>query len=122
MIPYKDEYNDCVYPLGFDPSWSLSNDVLVYTNSIKQKLAVTIAACHLFFGLLLGMLNSCYFSNYKKFAFKQVTGCVILFTLFGYMILLIMMKFWYPVNPYIEDGDKDYDKWVDMEPNLSTSP
>jgi len=33
---------NCVYPYGFDPKWYIATNELVYMNSYKMKLAVTL--------------------------------------------------------------------------------
>lgn len=91
---------DCVYPFGMDPTYALSSNYLTFTNNIKEKLAVIIAYFHLNFGIVLNALNCIYFGQYKKLTFDIVTGFFIFLGLIGYMIVLIYVKWWYPVYAY----------------------
>jgi len=34
--------NDCVYPIGIDPTWYLAANELTYMNSLKMKLSVIL--------------------------------------------------------------------------------
>lgn len=100
FIPYNNDNNDCVYHFGMDPTQTLSVNYLTYTNNIKEKLAVIIAYFHLNFGMVINALNCIYFGNYKKLTFDILTGFFIFLGLIGYMIVLIYVKWWYPVYPY----------------------
>merc|ERR1719192_2789321 len=96
---YPDE-KDCVYKFGMDPSWALSTGYLTFTNNIKEKLAVIIAYFHLNFGMFLNALNCIYYGKWKKLTFDIITGFFIFLGLIGYMIVLIYVKWWFPVDPY----------------------
>ena len=37
------QYPNCVYPVGFDPVWFLSDSLLSFANNFKMKLAVIFA-------------------------------------------------------------------------------
>ena len=94
------EHKDCVYTFGMDPAFALSGNYLTFTNNIKEKLAVIIAYFHLNFGIVLNALNCIYFGNYKKLTFDIITGFFIFLGLIGYMIVLIYVKWWFPVYTY----------------------
>ena len=83
-----------------DPTWNLSPQVLNFTNSMKEKLAVIIAYFHLNFGIVLNAMNAIYFGKYQKLVFDIFTGVIIFLGLIGYMVVLIYFKWWYPVNAY----------------------
>ena len=101
-IFYKDSDSDCVYAFGLDPSWSLSTNFLTYTNNIKEKLSVIIAYTHLNQGILLWALNCIYFNRWQQLLYVVITGFFIFLGLIGYMIILIYVKWWYPVDSYEE--------------------
>lgn len=46
-----------VYPFGLDPVWHLSSNELVFTNSLKMKLAVVVGIIHVY-------LNYYYLDDY----------------------------------------------------------
>jgi V-type H+-transporting ATPase subunit a len=103
-----DKYYDteCVYPFGMDPTWFLdANDILVVQNSMKMKISVIIGVMHMSMGVVTKGLNAIYFKDNLKFWTEVVTGMIILNGLFGWMDLLIVIKWLYPMNPYSTDPD-----------------
>lgn len=101
-----------------DPTYALSSGYLTFTNNIKEKLAVIIAYFHLNFGIVLNALNCIYFGQYKKLTFDIITGFFIFLGLIGYMIVLIYVKWWYPVYAYKQVANPI----VGTDLTLSTSP
>lgn len=111
VFPYVDfpgtnqtptEYGtECVYPFGMDPTWFLSaNDILVAQDSMKMKISVIIAVIHMTMGICTKGLNMIYFNNKLAFWTEVVTGVIILNGLFGWMDVLIVIKWFYKMNPY----------------------
>lgn len=96
---------DCVYPFGVDPAWSLSPQLLTYTNNIKMKLSVIIGVIHMSIGICVKGSNSIYFGRMLDLIFEVFTGLIILLGLFGWMDLLIFSKWTYVMNPYSIDQD-----------------
>lgn len=117
-IPYKKANQDCTYVFGMDPSWALSPQVLNFTNSVKEKLSVIIAYFHLNFGIFLNALNAIYFGKWQKLWFDIVTGVIIFAGLIGYMVVLVYVKWWYPVNAYAVLVGPDFEE----AGNVATSP
>ena len=107
---------DCVYYFGMDPLWTLSSNYLTYTNNIKEKLSVIIAYFHLNFGIFLNALNCISRGDYKKLIFDIITGFFIFLGLIGFMIILVYVKWWFPVNPYTHPSGPPGTL------NISTSP
>ena len=122
-VPYVDrgpslDNSDCVYPFGMDPTQTIGDGYLTFTNNIKEKLAVIIAYFHLNFGMVVNALNCIYFGKWQKLTFDVITGFFIFAGLIGYMILLIYVKWWYAVDPY-----KSVVQPIDPDVlNISTSP
>jgi len=83
-----------------DPLWTISTNYLTYTNNIKEKLSVIIAYFHLNFGIFLNALNCIHRGDWKRLIFDIFTGFFIFLGLIGFMIVLIYVKWWFPVNPY----------------------
>ena len=96
---------DCVYPFGVDPAWSLSPQLLTYTNNIKMKLSVIIGVIHMSIGICVKGSNSIYFGRMLDLIFEVFTGLIILLGLFGWMDLLIFSKWTYSMNPYSIDPE-----------------
>lgn len=106
LYPLTAAYDDttCVYPFGMDPTWFLdSNDILVVQNSMKMKISVIIAVMHMTMGIVVKGMNAIYFDQKIVFWFEVVTGILILNCLFGWMDILIFIKWFYKMNPYSVD-------------------
>jgi len=90
----------CVYPFGMDPTWFLSsNDILVAQNSLKMKTSVIIGVLHMSMGIVTKGVNAVFTGSKMVFWTEVVTGLIILNGLFGWMDILIVIKWLYPMNP-----------------------
>ena len=83
---------DCVYPFGLDPAWSVSENYLNYTNSLKMKIAVIIAVVHMTLGVFVKATNSLYYKRYMEFVFEFIPQLIFMTLLFAYMDFLIIFK------------------------------
>lgn len=54
-------------------------------------------------GIVTKGINTIYFKQYMEFFTEVVTGLIILNGLFGWMDILIVVKWLYPMNPYSTD-------------------
>ena len=52
---------DCVYPIGIDPTWYLSVQELQFMNSVKMKLAVIFGVAQMSLGICLKGSNNLYY-------------------------------------------------------------
>jgi V-type H+-transporting ATPase subunit a len=96
---YIPKYSDqCVYPIGLDPVWSVSTNNLNFVNSLKMKISVIIGVVHMLLGVFLKASNSIYFGKWMDFFFEFLPQLVFLITLFGYMDFLIIYKWLIPWN------------------------
>lgn len=68
-----------------------------------MKLSVIIGVVHMSMGICVKGLNAVYFKTPIVFWFEVVTGLIILLGLFGWMDVLIIAKWLYPMNPYSEN-------------------
>ena len=82
----------CVYPLGVDPKWAVAQNELTFINSFKMKISVIIGVFQMFLGLILRGLNNIYFKDQISFYFEFIPYMIFFVFLFGYMILLIYIK------------------------------
>lgn len=108
MTVLTDQYDGtlCVYPFGMDPTWFLdSNDILVVQDSMKMKISVIIGVMHMSMGIVTKGLNAQYNNQQMVFWTEVITGLVILNGLFGWMDILIFIKWFYPMNPYSTDPE-----------------
>lgn len=61
-------------------------------NSVKMKLSVILGVSHMTLGIILKGVNSRYFYNSVDFFFEFIPQLILLTVTFGYMNLLIIIK------------------------------
>ena len=83
---------NCVYPIGLDPKWYSAVNELSFLNSFKMKMSVIIGVLQMILGLLLKGLNDILFEDYADFVFEFIPQLIFMCLLFGYMILMIYIK------------------------------
>ena len=91
---YKGKYGDpdYVYPFGVDPAWHVSENELLFFNSMKMKTAVIVGIAQMTGGIILKGINALYFKDYVVFLLEFIPMIIFDMALFGYMVILIMMK------------------------------
>jgi len=87
---YGDE--NAVYAFGLDPAWHLAENDLLFFNSLKMKMSVVLGVIHMAGGILLKGSNCLYFSNYLDFSCEFLPQILFCLSLFGYLILMIFVK------------------------------
>jgi V-type H+-transporting ATPase subunit a len=65
-----------------------------------MKIAVIIGVAHMTMGICTKGLNAVYNKQWLILWTEVVTGLIILLGLFGWMDVLIIAKWLYPMNPY----------------------
>jgi V-type H+-transporting ATPase subunit a len=70
---------------------------------MKMKISVIIGVLHMSMGIVVKGMNSLYKKDMMVFWFEVVAGLIILNGLFGFMDILITIKWLYPMNPYSTD-------------------
>ena len=97
--PKKGKENDhlnkienCSYKFGIDPVWYISSNELMFINSFKMKLSVILGVSHMTLGILLKGLNAIFEKNIIEFIFIFIPQIALMLALFGYMDLLIFIK------------------------------
>lgn len=83
---------NCVMKTGMDATWAISSNELAFVNSMKMKIAVILGVVHMSTGIILKGLNEIYFGRKLEFLFEFLPQIVILLALFGYMDILIVVK------------------------------
>ena len=84
--------DDCIYPIGIDPMWFLSTNTLTFMNGFKMKMAVIFGVAQMSLGITMKAFNSLYFGRIVEFFFEFIPQIVLLWSLFGFMNLLIVVK------------------------------
>ena len=83
---------DCTYPFGLDPKWYVAQNELAFINSLKMKLSVILGIFQMTMGICLKGLNNIYFIQTLEFVFEFIPQMIFMVILFGYMILMIFLK------------------------------
>lgn len=81
-----------VYPFGIDPEWHISENNLLFFNSLKMKMSIVIGVTQMTFGLLLKTGNAVYFGNMVDLFCECIPQVIFMLALFGYMVFLIILK------------------------------
>ena len=84
--------SNCVYNFGIDHTWYESGNHLDFMNSFKMKLSVIVGVTHMTLGVILKAVNSRYFYKDVDLYFEFIPQCLLLLVTFGYMNLLIIVK------------------------------
>lgn len=87
---YGDASN--VYPYGVDPAWKISDNKLLFFNSMKMKLAVILGITQMTFGICLKGINAIYFRSWLDFFCEFVPMILFDLAFFGYMVICIFVK------------------------------
>ena len=80
------------YLFGIDPNWSETDNKLEFYNSVKMKMAVVLGVVQMSGGLVLSLLNHLYYNDMKHVWFGFIPELVFLWSTFGYMCLMIIVK------------------------------
>ncbi|KAJ6402857.1 hypothetical protein OIU84_014877 [Salix udensis] len=80
------------YPFGVDPVWHGSRSELPFLNSLKMKLSILIGVAQMNLGIILSYFNATYFKNSVNIWFQFIPQMIFLNSLFGYLSLLIILK------------------------------
>lgn len=84
--------NGDVYTFGVDPAWKISENELLFFNSMKMKMSVIIGIIQMTFGICLRGLNSYYDKNFRDLYCECLPMLLFAGSFFGYMVFLIFYK------------------------------
>lgn len=80
------------YPFGFDPFWKGSQTGLTMFNSYKMKLSILLGVAQMVLGIVLSYTNARYFRRDLDVKYAFVPQMIFFNAIFGYLALLIVMK------------------------------
>ena len=83
---------NCVYPVGLDPSWIGTVNELTYTNSLKMKLSIIVGVLHMMLGIFIRGVNNFNANNRTAFFFEFIPQFLFMGIMFGYLIGMIYYK------------------------------
>ncbi|EKF33178.1 vacuolar proton-ATPase-like protein, putative [Trypanosoma cruzi marinkellei] len=81
-----------VYPMGLDVAWAETENKLEFYNSVKMKCAVIVGVVQMLTGNVLSLFNHIHNREIHKAIFLFIPEIVFLLCTFGYMSLLIVVK------------------------------
>jgi len=90
-----------VYAIGIDPVWYKSENELQFINNMKMKMAVIFGVAHMSLGIFMKAFNAFHFKRPLDFFFEFLPQITLLWVLFGWMNLLIIIKWltpWYIIR------------------------
>ncbi|TKY75208.1 V-type proton ATPase subunit a3 [Spatholobus suberectus] len=82
------------YPFGVDPKWHGTRSELPFLNSLKMKMSILLGVSQMNLGIIMSYYNAKYFENYINIWYQFVPQVIFLNSLFGYLSLLIIIKWW----------------------------
>eukprot|EP01104_Vermistella_antarctica_P015518 TRINITY_DN5113_c0_g1_i1.p1 TRINITY_DN5113_c0_g1~~TRINITY_DN5113_c0_g1_i1.p1 ORF type:complete len:959 (-),score=225.36 TRINITY_DN5113_c0_g1_i1:9-2522(-) len=92
------------YPVGVDFMWGIASNDLFYYNSLKMKMSILLGVGQMTFGIFLAIRNAKFFKKPYDFYYESLPQIVFLLSIFGYMCLVIVIKWLLPW------GSHDYKK------------
>lgn len=83
---------DCVYLAGVDYKWYQAANGLNFINTMKMKIAVIFGVTQMCLGITMKAFNAVYFKRSVDFFFEFLPQLIMMLCLFGWMDLLIIVK------------------------------
>lgn len=80
------------YPFGIDPVWQFSENKLVFSNTLKMKMSVTLGVSHMVFGVILSIFNHLHFKKYINIIAEFIPQMIFILSLFGYLVFIVIFK------------------------------
>ncbi len=102
---------EAVYPLGVDPAWHIAENDLPFFNSMKMKLSVVIGVLQMVGGIILKGMNARHFKNSIDFYCEFIPQLIFALSLFGYIIVLIFIKWSTNWDEKMQLGSCNYDAY-----------
>lgn len=87
------------HPVGLDWVWSIAANATVFINSFKMKFSIIIGVTQMLLGLSLKIANTIFFRAWIDLFFEAIPQFIFMLSTFGYMVLLIFIKWNIPYVP-----------------------
>ena len=101
--------SEYVYPFGVDPAWHIANNELLFFNSMKMKMSVVLGIIQMTMGIFLKGINSIFFGSYLDFFCEFIPMILFDVGFFGYMVILIFVKWTINWEERMQKGSCNYD-------------
>ncbi|XP_019855469.1 PREDICTED: V-type proton ATPase 116 kDa subunit a-like isoform X2 [Amphimedon queenslandica] len=87
------------YPIGLDPIWQVAENKLLFTNSYKMKMSITLGVFQMTFGVILGIFNYVHFKDYISIFSEFIPQMLFLLCIFGWLVVLMFIKWIVAYSP-----------------------
>ena len=87
---------DGAYAFGVDPIWHGSRSELPFLNSLKMKMSILMGVSQMMLGIFMSYLNQAYTNDKLSMFCEFIPQVIFLGALFGYLSLLILIKWCTP--------------------------
>ena len=101
--------SETVYPFGVDPAWKISENELLFFNSMKMKMSVILGISQMTLGIMLRGMNAVFFNQWLDFLCEFLPMIIFDVAFFGYMVLLIFVKWSINWDDRMKLGSCNYD-------------
>ena len=107
----KGDYGDPlnVYPFGVDPAWHVANNDLLFFNSMKMKMSVILGIIQMIWGVCLKGANASFYKSKLDLFTEFVPQFIFAVGFFGYMVVLIFVKWSINWDNRMKLGSCNYD-------------
>uniref|UniRef100_A0A2C9K861 V-type proton ATPase subunit a n=1 Tax=Biomphalaria glabrata TaxID=6526 RepID=A0A2C9K861_BIOGL len=92
LNPITAHYNVTAYPIGVDPIWQPALNKILFSNSLKMKMAIILGITHMLFGICLQIFNHIHFKSYIDIVIRFIPEFLFLACLFGYLVSQVIYK------------------------------
>ncbi|KAJ1654731.1 H(+)-transporting V0 sector ATPase subunit a [Dispira simplex] len=97
-----------VYPIGIDPHWHGTENMLLFINSYKMKMSIIFGVIQMTFGIILSFFNHRYFKKAVNIYCEFIPQIIFMLSIFGYLSVLIVYKWLVDWSATDENGDALY--------------
>jgi len=87
-----EDFPNMPYIFGVDAVWRHSSNLIQFTNSLKMKMSIIVGVAQMMVGIVLKLLNNLHFERYVEAAVESVPEILFMGLTFGYMSVLIFLK------------------------------
>ena len=83
---------DGTYAFGLDPIWHGTKTELPFLNSLKMKMSILMGVTQMTLGIFMSLLNFLHTRDFLSIACEFIPQVIFLGSLFGYLSVLIILK------------------------------
>ena len=80
------------YHLTIEKTWHHADNSLIFLNSYKMKMAITLGVMHMTLGIVMNIFNHRHFKRPLYILFETLPQLLFLHSMFGYLVCIILYK------------------------------